>query len=157
MQEQRRVIINNNISPNTFLILIIFSFILFLVCFLQVANTFVSTKDYVKVYAQKSKLTNVYNYRTESYDHFVEFNYSYNGNNYTSKEKVLLPFLFNTNNHHKNSTKIYINPENPSKIRNNYTIKVVGSAGLVAILFHVFCIKAYKVRKNVSNGNEAFR
>lgn len=138
--------VNNNINQKTFLILIIFSLILFLIFGGYTINNFVKTKDYVKVYASITEV----GYDVipngsgdSSYENYIKVSYTYNNNFYTNKQRVAFRF----NKKEGDNIKIYVNPKNPIEIRDNYITRICITVSLIIVLFNIFCIRAYIIRK----------
>ncbi len=138
--------VNNNVDPKLFLFAIVIAFSMFLLFGISTINNFVKTKDYVKVYASIIEV----GYDSvpdgsgdSSFVNYIKVSYSYNNTNYTNKQKVTFRF----NKKVGNKVKIYINPTNPSEVRNNYMTKLNVMATLISTLFIAFCVPAYITRK----------
>lgn len=144
-----KIKVNQDISPKTFLMLIIFSLILFLILGGYTINIFIKTRDYVKVYASITEVSRR-DYATkggsstvDNYANYIKLRYTYNNGRYTNEQRVLFRF----NKKEGDKIKIYVNPKNPMEVRDNYMTRVGIAFSLMIIFFNIFCIKAYQIRK----------
>lgn len=135
--------VNNNLNPKIFLILYIFSFIVFVVfCGFTITN-FIITKNYVKLEATITEVGYRHYYDSDGYSNYIKLEYEYHNNNYNNEQRV----AFRANKKVGNKTTIYVNPLNPIEVRDNYLTKLNIVISIVIIIFNLFCIKAYRTRK----------
>lgn len=135
--------VNNNITPKIFLILCIFSCILFFIFGASTIINFIKTKDYVKVEATIIQVGYHHHYDSASNSDYIKLEYRYGNNKYNNEQRV----SFRGNKKVGTKTAIYVNPLNPIEVRDNYLTKLNIVITIVIIIFNLFCIKAYKIRK----------
>lgn len=140
--------VNNNLNPKTFLILYIFSLLLFVIFGGFTITNFIKTKDYVKVEATIIEVGYHRHYDSDSYSDYIKLQYEYDNNNYNNEQRI----AFRANKKVGNKTTIYVNPLNPAEVRDNYLTRLNIVISSIIIIFNLFCIKAYRIRKN---GGEA--
>ena len=135
--------VNNTLNPKVFLILYIFSFILLVVFGGFTITNFIKTKDYVKIEATITEVGYHHHYDSDSYSDYIKLEYQYDNNNYNNEQRV----AFRGNKKVGNKTTIYVNPLNPIEVRDNYLTRINIVISIVIIVFNLFCIKAYLIRK----------
>ncbi len=135
--------VNNNLNPKTFLILYIFSLLLFVIFGGFTITNFIKTKDYVKVEATIIEVAYHYHYDSNSYSDYIKLEYEYDNNNYNNEQRI----AFRANKKVGNKTTIYVNPLNPAEVRDNYLTRLNIVISSIIIIFNLFCIKAYRMRK----------
>lgn len=135
--------VNNTLNPKVFLILYIFSFILLVVFGGFTITNFIKTKDYVKIEATITEVGYHHYYDPDSYSDYIKLEYQYDNNNYNNEQRV----AFRGNKKVGNKTTIYVNPLNPIEVRDNYLTRINIVISIVIIVFNLFCIKAYLIRK----------
>ena len=136
--------VNNNLNPKIFLILYIFSFVLLVIFGGFTITNFIRTKDYVKVEARIVDVGYNLHYESDSYSNYIKLEYEYDNNNYNNEQRV----VFRINKKIGNKITIYVNPINPVEVRDNYLTKLSVVISVFIIIFNLFCINAYRIRKN---------
>ena len=138
--------VNREVKPRTFLILTIYSFILFLMFFCYTINNFIKIKDYIQVYGLIKETGTSFAVRdNESTYKYVILSYSYNDNEYTTEQTVSRLF---SNKKVGDTMKIYINPKNPSEVIDNYMTKLSIILSLFSFSFHICLYIAMLKKKN---------
>lgn len=136
--------VNNNLDHKIFLILFIFSFVLFLIFGGYSLTNYIKTKDYVKVKATITEIGYHKHYESDSYSNYIKLEYEYDNNNYNNEQRVVFRF----NKKVGNKITIYVDPMNPVEVSDNYLTRLNSIISIFAIIFNLFCIKAYRIRKN---------
>ncbi|MDD5827010.1 MAG: hypothetical protein PUD25_04505 [Bacilli bacterium] len=137
--------ISEDISAKNFLMIAFFSLFMFFLVFGWSINNFVQTKNYVKV---KSIIIDVdctcgeYSECT----HYAKLEYQYDGKSYYTEQTLFLgPAILGS------KISIYVNPENPEEVRDNYNTRIM----MVLSLFYLFicCVifKCYWIKKRQEN------
>jgi len=137
--------INNNLNPKFFLILYIFSFILLVIFGGFTITNFIKTKEYVKVQATITEVGYHHHLGYDSYSDYIKLEYQYDDNKYNNEQRV----AFRGNKKVGEKINIYVNPSNPIEARDNYLTRINIIISIVIIIFNLFCIKAYRIRKKV--------
>ena len=104
----------------------------------------IKTKNYVKVDATITKVDYHLIPPDQSVEYYIEFSYDYNNENYVSRSKIL--FTFNKKVGKK--IKIYINPNNPSEVRNDYINNTTILMIIIPLLVFPVSVYGYRIKRN---------
>lgn len=139
--------INTKISPSIWIMAIIVSLIMSLIFGTYTISNFIKTKDYIKTYAI---ITDV-NYHYESSSdggsliENIKVKYTFNDLEYSNIQRVTFRNFYKIGK----KVKIYVNPNNPQIVRDNYLTKLSIFIFIVSFVFNMFATKAYlTIRKN---------
>lgn len=134
-----------NLPFKVWIILAIFSFLMFLFFGMYSIKDYIYTSRYIKV---EAIITNVWTSSSsydDTYSIYRDFTYQYDGNNYSGTQEVLLGSQVDK------KINIYIDPENPSKYKNTYisnvTIGMTLFFGIVTLFVVSSCAKKLKIEK----------
>ena len=139
--------VDKNIKPWIFLILMLFSFLFFIMFSIDVVSIYIDTKDYVKVEATVIDIgyEHVPNITEgDSVDHYAVLQYEYNGKTYHC-QKLLHMIMFYPKINSK--TKIYIDPNVPTNFRNTWQIGNDILGAVLGLVFTIAMIKCYIEKK----------
>ena len=147
MIEKGKIEVNYNISPKIFLLLFIFSLIMFLIFATMWINIINKVKNYDKVNATIVDVGYHIDYETvkPQYYNYIKFNYTYNGNEYTSEQKA----AFRLNKQEGKNVVVYVNPNNPNEMVNTYLKNIYFIISIFLLIMTIFLIKLYTIRKNM--------
>ena len=138
--------VNREVKPIVYLICVLFSFALFSMFFINLIYQFISTINYVKVKATVVDVGNYYDGGSSSINYYADLDYSYKGKNYTYKSNRNIFIFYPKINSKMN---LYINPSNPSQVRNSWLVNLDIFASITMLIIHIFLIKAYILRKKI--------
>ncbi len=143
-----KITVNKNLNKNVFLVCILLSFIIFLIFSIHLASIIIKTKDYIKI---QSIVTDVGYYQTPSPDgfttyHYADLEYDYNNTHYHYRKKLHISIFYPKVNSKEN---LYINPDSPLEVRDTWLITIDIFLIIFSLIFHVFAIKFYLIRRNI--------
>lgn len=137
---------HQKINPKIYIIGIVVSLIMLVVFGTSSVLNYVKTKDYVKVPAV---ITYVGYYYTNGGDsdsktlvNYIDVNYTYNDKSYTSTQRVFFRGLHKKNN----KLTLYVNPDEPSIVKNNYNTKTSHILFILSLIFNIITVKVYMTR-----------
>lgn len=140
--------VDEKISPKKYLLMVLFSFILFIIFLGEMLDLFYKAKDFVRVDANvvglEYRSDDTQDGGTTNYQNLI-LTYNYDNKEYSGEYRI----FSKSSKKRKDSIKIYINPNDPSEIRNDYMISLTAILSVFGILAHIFCIKAYLVRRKM--------
>lgn len=136
--------VNSSITPEGYFKIVIFTILV--VCALVgfTIAEYNESKDYVKVEAIIESVRKDSANAENGEANYIEFSFQYNGKMYNNQQRV----VFRLNKKVGSSTNVWINPENPNEIRDSYKTNLLYIIDGFSLIFLVFMIKAYKIRKN---------
>ena len=136
--------VNSSITPEGYFKIVIFTILV--VCALVgfTIAEYNESKDYVKVEAIIESVRKDSANAENGEANYIEFSFQYNGKMYNNQQRV----VFRLNKKVGSSTNVWINPENPNEIRDIYKTNLLYIIDGFSLIFLVFMIKAYKIRKN---------
>ncbi len=136
--------VNSRITPEGYFKIVIFTILV--VCALVgfTIAEYNESKDYVKVEAIIESVRKDSANAENGEANYIEFSFQYNGKMYNNQQRV----VFRLNKKVGSSTNVWINPENPNEIRDIYKTNLLYIIDGFSLIFLVFMIKAYKIRKN---------
>lgn len=144
--------INNDISPNKYLIILIFSFLMTIFFLCWTVTYYIQVKDYIKVNATiidiwfEEECDMDRNCNRENY---IKVKYNFDNETYIKNIKVF--FKFNKKINNNNNTTIRINPTQPNEIKNQYYSRLSLIILIFCTVFTLVIWKAYNIRKKGLN------
>ena len=142
-----KVQVNQNLNPIIFLVLMIFSLLLFLMFSINLVSTYIETKDYVKVDSVVTSIGHKHVPNTNEVDsvyHYAELEYVYNGRTYHCNKTLHMAMFYPKIN---SKMRIYIDPDVPTRFRDTWIIGVDIVACSISLIFALVMIKCYQIRK----------
>ncbi len=137
--------INTKISSYVWIMAIIISLIMLIIFGTYTALNFIKTRNYIKIDAIVTNVSYYYEPSSdgESLINYIELKYTFDNLEYIGKQRV---FFRNFQKVDK-KVKIYVNPNNPKVIRDNYLTKLSIFIFIISLIFNIFTTKAYLTMK----------
>ena len=149
-----KIEVDQNLNPIIFLVLMIFSLLLFLMFSINLVSTYIETKDYVKVDSVVTSIGHKHVPNTNEVDsvyHYAELEYVYNGKTYHCNKTLHMAMFYPKIN---SKMKIYIDPDVPTRFRDTWIVSVDIAGCIISLIFSLAMLHGYIIRRK-QNRNEA--
>ena len=146
-----KIQINENISSKSFFMIAMFSLFLFVVILGYTVGNLIKTRDYVKVKATiQDTITECSHSSSDDKQctTFLKLEYQYDEISYYTEQRVIFGFsIFGS------KINIYVNPENPEEVRDNYNTRLSIFLSLILLFSCYMTAKCYWIKKHQENGS----